>query len=141
MPTVLTEPVESGQRGQPRLARMARAFAVLFLEVEAGQRSRQQLQRLMCPVLFARLDQVWVRPDAAPGRVLAVHGVAVTPGRYEAVAVVERGARVGALALTLRRGTWGWRVDAIARPEDGPLPEPAYPVPRDEPDIFELIAM
>lgn len=141
MPTVLTERTGAEQRAQPRLARMARAFAVLFLEIEAGQRPRQQVQRLMCPVLFARLDQVWVRPGAAPGRVLAVHGVAVTPGRYEVVAIVERGPRVAALAFTLRRGTWGWRVDALVRPEDGPLPEPAYPVPRDEPDIFELVAL
>ena len=141
MPTAIADHPNAAVSTEPRLTRMARAFAVLFLEVEAGQRSRRQLQRLMCPTLFARLDGVWLRPGTPPGRVLAVHTAAPAPGRCEVVAVVERGPRVGALAFTLRRGAHGWRVEELCRPEDGPLPDPAYPVPRDEPDIFELVVV
>lgn len=123
-----------------RVPRMARAFATLFLEVEAGLRPRRHVQPLLCPVVYARLSEVWVRPGmAGPGRLLSVEGTWWAPGRYDVVALVERPDRVTALAFCLRRGAGGWRVEDLIRPEDGPLPDPPYPVPRGEPDVFELV--
>lgn len=129
---------ETAQR-PARLERMARAFAVLFLEVEAGLRPRQQLRRLIDAELYARLDGAWILDGDPAGRLLGLHGRAVAPGRYEVVALVARGRRVTALAFRLRRGAAGWQVDELCRPERGPLPDPAYPVPRDEPDLFDLL--
>lgn len=127
--------------GPHRLARMARAFAVLFCEAEAGARPRRHVQRLMTPLLVARLTDVWLRPDARVPQVLRVHGRRSAPGMYDVVALVDRGDRITALAFRIRRTGDGWRVDDLVRPEDGPLPEPAYPVPNDEPDVFDLVAI
>ncbi len=127
--------------GPARLERMARAFAVLFLEVEAGLRPRQQLRRLIDAELYARLDGAWLLDEDPAGRLLELHGRTIAPGRYEVVALVGRGRRVTALAFRLRRGAAGWQVDELCRPERGPLPPPAYPVPRDEPDLFELLGV
>lgn len=125
---------------EQRLPRMARAFATLFLEVEAGLRPRKQLRNLMCPVLYARLEEAWIRDDGEPpARLLNVLAGWDVPGCYDVVCTVSRGGRITALAFRLRRGVDGWKVDDLARPEDGPLPDPAYPVPTNEPDIFELV--
>ena len=132
-------PRHDGRTQTARLERMARAFAVLFLEVEAGKRSRRPLTPLMCPVLVARLDQAWVRDGQAPGTLRSIHTTFVPPGRLEVVAIVARGCRVGALAFRIRRTADGWRVDDLVRPEDGALPPPAYPIPIDEPDVFDLV--
>ncbi|QBI19190.1 hypothetical protein ER308_06315 [Egibacter rhizosphaerae] len=118
---------------------MARAFAHLYLEVERGARPHRQLQRLLCPVLYARLPEVWVRPHAPPPQLRTVTGCRTAPGSFEAVATVTRGHRVGALAFRLRRTSAGWRVDELCRPEHGPLPDPPFPVPVDEPDVFDLV--
>lgn len=118
---------------------LAARFAVLFLEVEAGHRPRRQLAPLMTPLLYARVSEVWVRAGA-PGTVTSVRGDAAGSDRYEAVAVVRRGQRFGALAFQLRRTASGWRVDDLIRPEDGRLPAPPYPVPIDEPDSFDVPA-
>ena len=134
------EPSPGSPRPQ-RLDRMARAFATLFLEVEAGKRPRRLLQRVMCPVLVARLEDAWLRQGEQAGHLRSVHSAFVPPGRLEVVAIVARGSRVGALAFRIRRTADGWRVDDLVRPEDGPLPPPAYPVPQDEPDIFDLVAV
>lgn len=117
-------------RGCEGLLRSVEAFAVLFLEVEAGWRPRGQLAPLMTPMLYARLDGIWVRGGPL-GEVIDVHGAPVSAARWEAVAVVRRGARCGALAMALLRTCHGWRVTDVARPEDGPLPAPPYPVPDD----------
>ena len=118
-----------------RLAEMARAFAVLFLEVEAGARPRWQLRPLMTPVLFARVSRVWVRPHLSPGRLGRILGDQPVEGRYEAVATVHRPGRSSALAFRLQAGPGGWRVDDLARPEDGPLPDPPAPWPDDDPSL------
>ena len=139
MSTTATVTRTDRAHGPARLERMARAFAVLFLEVEAGLRPRQQLRRLIDAELYARLDGAWLLDDEPAGRLLGVHGRSVAPGRYEVVALVGRERRVTALAFRLRRGAAGWQVDELCRPERGPLPPPAYPVPRDEPDLFEIL--
>lgn len=127
--------------GPPRLTRMARAFAVLFCEAEAGARPRRHVQRLMTPLLVARLTDVWLKPTVRVPQVLRVHGRRSAPGIYDAVALLDRGSRITALSFRIRRTSHGWRVDDLVRPEDGPLPEPAYPVPQDEPDVFDLVAV
>jgi hypothetical protein len=119
-------------RTDPREA-WVRGFAMLFCEVEAGCRQRRQLWGLMSPLLFARLADCWVR-GGPTGVVLRVHGMEVTPQVYEAVVVVRRGVRVGALAVRLVRRRGRWQVEDIARPEDGPLPPAPFPVGDDEDD-------
>ena len=108
-------------------AALATQFAALFCEVEAGLRPRRHLEALMSPLLFARVGQAWVRGGTL-GVVMRVHGDAITPTVYEGVAVVRRGDRVGALALRLVNRNGRWRVEDLARPEDGPLPPAPFPV-------------
>ena len=116
-----------------RLTAMTHGFVGLFLEAEAGRRPRAQLRPLMTPMLYARLAEVWVRPGT-PGTVVSVCVAQHTADRADAVAVVRRGPRWGAIGVGLVRTASGWLVDTVARPEDGSLPPPAYPVPADEGD-------
>jgi len=125
---------------EAHLEAMVRAFVVLYLEVEAGRRSRRQLQPLVHPRLAAALATVWVRPGAR-GHVHQITGSRTAPDRFEAVAVVRRGHRYGAVAVGLQRFGCHWRVVDAARPEDGRLPAPAFWVgpPEewdDQPDPF-----
>jgi hypothetical protein len=119
-------------------ARLAAAFAALYCEVAGGRRPAAQLARLVTPHLYARLVAV----TGCPGRPLAVvvrcHGSLVGRAAYEAVCVVRRGPRFGALAFRLCRVRDGWLVDDIACPDDGPLPPPAYAVPCEPDDPDEL---
>lgn len=101
-----------------RLDRLATGFVQAFLEVEAGRRPRQHLEPVLCPTLVERLADVWVRPGP-PGLVVRVRGLLVAETRYEAVAVVRRGRRFGAVAVTLVRYGQAWRVLDAGRPEDG----------------------
>ena len=116
-----------------RLTAMAAGFVALFLEVEAGVRPRSHVAPLLAPMVYARLSGVWIR-RGTPGRVLTVRIVAATPPGFDAVAIVRRGARCGAIALHFTRSRRGWLVDDVALPEHGPLPLPPYPVPADETD-------
>lgn len=102
------------------LRRLAWDFAQVFLEVEAGCRSRRQVEPLMASDLVTRLSSVWVRPGP-PGRVVAVRGSLSAPDRFEAVAVVRRTRRYGALGLRLARTGGGWVVTDASRPEDASL--------------------
>ncbi|HVM14740.1 MAG TPA: Rv3235 family protein [Egibacteraceae bacterium] len=109
------------------LQRLAAGFSQAFLEVEAGRRTRAQLEPVLCPQLALRLADRWVQ-SGPPGRLVHTHGVLVAPNRYEAVAVVRRGDRFGALVVTIIRVGAVWRVVDAARPEDG---TPARPTPPD----------
>ena len=102
---------------------LAAAFARLFLEVEAGQRPCRHLACLMDPLLWRRLVPVWARSGPA-GVLLTLFGLPPQDGVYDAVALIRRGPRVGALCLRLAHGSSGWRVTEAARPEDGVLPDP-----------------
>lgn len=129
----------TGQAMPPseRLQRLATTFAQAFLEVEAGRRSRTQLDPLLCPLLAARLASVWVRPGP-PGQVVRTRGVLVAPDRYEAVVVVRRRGRFGALGVALARHGRSWQVIDASRPEDGLLPQPpafALPIDDDDEDV------
>lgn len=120
------------------LRRLAGWVAVLFLEVESGRRPAGQVAKLLDARLVARLLPVWCRPGA-PGRVLSVAGMLTTADTYDAVAVVRRGERVGALGLRLVRDSGTWVVAELARAEDGPLPDPDFPPPGQERlDAFDL---
>lgn len=112
------------------LCDLARDVAQLYLEVECGRRSARQAAPLLEARLRTQLEGVWVRPGQ-PGRVLRVAGARSAADVYDAVAVVERGTHVGALAIRLVRRGGRWRVAEAYRPEDGPLPEPDLP-PDDE---------
>lgn len=107
--------------------RLATAFVELFLEVEAGCRPARHLAPLLAPMLYARLSRVWYR-GGRPGHVLSVSVMAQTPDAFDVIAVVQRGARSGAVSLRIAAGAGRWRVEELARPEDGALPGPAYPV-------------
>ena len=119
--------------GGDRLARMARGFVTLFLEVEAGRRPRSHLAPLLTPMLYARLCEVWVR-GGAPGTVVTVRVAGRSADGVDVVAMVRRGGRYGAVALQLVASKRGWLVGDVALPEHGPLPLPAYPVPLDDDD-------
>lgn len=111
-------PTRLPDEGQARLRAMAAGFSQAFLEVESGRRTRAQLDRVLCPQLAFKLADRWVRPGP-PGTVVTTHGMLVAPHRYEAVAVVRRGDRFGALVVVLVRVRGAWRVADAARPEDG----------------------
>ena len=123
------------------LADLAKAFVLLYLEVEAGRRTRRQLEPLIHPRLAATLAAVWVRPGTR-GHLHQMSGARTAHDRFDAVAVVRRGDRYGAIAVGLQRVRGRWRVVEAARPEDGRLPAPEFWVGRgeewnEEPDALE----
>lgn len=128
------QPRRAAAPGKCRLSDLARNVAQLYLEVEAGRRPAAQVARLLDQRLSYQLEGVWVRGPASPGRVVRVNGRLTHAECYEAVALVRRGERFGALALQLRRRDGRWAVTEASRPEDGPLPPPPYEFDEDEPD-------
>lgn len=132
-------PAPAGPPARTRLTGvddLAASFVRLFLEVEAGRRPRPQLRPFLTPMLYARLSQVWITSGPV-GQVQAVRIVARRPAGADIVAVVRRGSRWGGIGLRLTRARGRWLVDEIARPEDGGLPAPPYPVPSEEPEEAE----
>lgn len=127
-----------GRPTRPTLRALAADFVRLFLEVEAGRRPTDHLLPLMDPLLYAALEGRWVRRGPA-GQLVRVTGVLTAPDCYDAVAVVRRGERYGAIALRLLRRRGSWRVSDANRPEDGPLPAPAVPPPEEGLDAFDLV--
>jgi hypothetical protein len=101
---------------QAGLLAFVRHFTMLYLEVEAGRRGDRQLACLLSPWLRARLA-VRPRPGACAGSVHAVAGAYRGPDRFDAVAVVRRGPRYGALAVSLERTARGWLVLRAGAPE------------------------
>jgi hypothetical protein len=121
----------SGLDGAEHRKYLVTAFVELFLEVEAGRRPPQQLRPLLAPMLYARLNRVWHR-GGPPGRVVSVSVIAGGADCFDAIAVVVRGRRSGAVSLRLARGAGRWRIEELARPEDGPLPGPEHRVALDD---------
>lgn len=109
------DPGDSG--ADLRLLALVRRFASAYLEVEAGRRDARQLGGLVTPRLAVRLAALPPVPSA-PGRVHAVAGRRDRPDRFEAVAVVCRGRRWGAVAVRLVLVRGRWLVDQAGRPED-----------------------
>lgn len=104
-------------RTDDALRELVVGFARAFLEVESGRRPRRQLRPVMSVELASRLAPRWVREGLPPGRVVRVSGTRTAPGRYEAVAIVARGDRYGALAVSLARRRGAWLVVEALRPE------------------------
>jgi hypothetical protein len=110
---------------------MAGRIAVALLEVEAGSRPGHQLERHCHPTLWERL---------AP-RLCFGGGPAITcrslrrvliqehiPGLVEALAVLERGRRVEAVAMRLDGATGRWElIELQYLPAVGPAVAPAIP--------------
>lgn len=128
----------TGRPPRRDLGEAVRGFAMLWLEVERGQRPLRQLRHLVSAELLDRLEQVTSR-GAAPARVAGCAGMRTAADVYEGVVLLAGAGRRTAMCVTLRReggGTGAWRVTDLGRPEAGPLP-PArclYPPDHDDPD-------
>lgn len=95
---------------------LARAVALLWLEVESGRRRPAAVAHLLSHELWQQLRDGWVR-GGAPGRLvrLLVHRHSAT--LCDAVAVVARGERTGAITFRLRHRGDGWCVVEAGVPE------------------------
>jgi hypothetical protein len=92
-------------------ARVMRSVAMALLEIEAGSRSAEQLERRCDAELWERIDRRLPRRGGA-----FVTGTALvrvmcqehSPGLADGVAVVRRGQRVNAIAMRIdaRDGRW-----------------------------------
>lgn len=100
-----------------RLLDLARQFAAAYLEIEAGRRDPRQLVAVgwaRNPARAAATNNT----TTTPGRVVSVVGARTLPGRFDAVALVRRGHRLGAIAIHLARQERSWVVRDARCPED-----------------------
>jgi len=98
----------------PPLAIRGMAFALL--EVEAGCRSAEQLERCCRPDAWERLNRRLARSGGAfvtNRALLRVHWQELTPGLVDGVAVVRRGGRVAAIAMRLDAGFGRWTITEL----------------------------
>lgn len=119
--------------------RLVPALARWYLEYLAGQRTVDQIAPLLTPAVEARLRARRItqrtRTGTTPDPSIAATAVIRTslkwtsPTRCEATALVQRGGRTTALAITLQRLPHRWRVTELASPEDGVTALHAAPVP------------
>ncbi len=117
------EPRGSGRPGdlpEQDPERLAHAVARVFLEIEVGRRPLRQLDAVLAPALRARLAVAAHRPGPGPtlDAVMAVRSSRPHANACDAVVVVRRGQRVGALVVRLEWRRSAWRVVELARPED-----------------------
>ncbi len=131
----------------PDPARLARAVARAFLEVEAGLRPLRQLEPVLAPALVQRLTRLLhttPRRPMSPQRtaVLRMTTCWLTTDAFEACVIVQRAGRVGALTLRVERHRGAWRIADLARPEDGmpPVRTGALPNAGPLPDAFDETA-
>jgi hypothetical protein len=110
---------------------MAGRIAVALLEVEAGFRPGHQLERHCHPTLWERLGP---RLCFGGGPAITCHSLRRvlvqehTPGLVEAVAVLERGRRVEAVAMRLDGATGRWElIELQYQPAADPAVAPAIP--------------
>lgn len=97
-------------------AELARAVALLWLEVESGRRRPAAVAHLLDHALWHRLRGRWVR-GGAPGVLVAMLVEHHSSTMCDAVAVVRRGPRAGAITFRLRRRPDGWCVVDAGWPE------------------------
>lgn len=102
--------------GDDDLLRLARGVARAWLELEAGRRGHRQLAAL-APGAPGGAGPA-PGPRSPVGSVTKVVGVRTAADRFDVVAIVRRGDRVGALAFRLRCRRGRWVVVASGRPED-----------------------
>jgi len=110
------------------LLALVRRFVLLYLEVEAGRRELRQLAGLITPRLALRLSGA-AGGGGVAGRLHHVAGVRSRPDSFDAVAVVRRGDRYGALAVRVVARRGHWLVDQAWRPEDAPYSVRSAPGP------------
>jgi hypothetical protein len=92
-------------------ARVMRSVAMALLEIEAGSRSAEQLERRCDPDLWERIDGRLPRRGGAfvtGSALLRVMCQEHSPGLADGVAVVRRGQRINAIAMRIdaRDGRW-----------------------------------
>jgi Family of unknown function (DUF6459) len=135
---------EADQRDATRLLRrpamaspvlMAGRIAVALLEVEAGFRPGYQLERHCHPTLWERLAPRLCFGGGPAVTCRSLRRVLVQehiPGLVEAVAVLERGCRVEAVAMRLDGATGRWEVIELQYlPAAGPAVAPGIPLGTD----------
>lgn len=113
-----------------QLQRLAAGAALLFLEVEAGRRPVTQLRVVVSPGLYRRIVRrrtttarpAGVLPGPTERAILSVFCQAPTDDVAEASVIIDRGGRVGALAVRLERRDGGWRAVELTAPEEGVPP-------------------
>jgi hypothetical protein len=103
----------TARRGLPAPALVMRSVAMALLEIEAGCRSAEQLERRCQPALWDRVNQRLRRSGGAfvTGRSLVrVLCQEHSPGLADGVAVVRRDQRVSAVAMRLDAMSGRWVV-------------------------------
>lgn len=141
-----TDRAPAGRRpapSRPQVESLAAAVARAWLEIEAGRRPLAQLTPLLSPAVASRLRQRLTNS----GRVLAPPVQAVrslrpswsSPTACDVAVIVQRAARVGALAIRLEVHRGSWRVVELVAPEWGqrPLPTGSTPTSRPRRDAFD----
>lgn len=96
--------------------RLARAVALLWLEVESGRRTPATVAHLLDHGLWQRLRHRWVR-GGPPGRLVRVLVHRKSATLCDVVAVVARGERTGAITFRLCQRDDGWCVVDAGLPE------------------------
>jgi hypothetical protein len=109
-------------------ARVVATIATALLEVEAGNRPGVQLERLCHPSLWQTLDRRLSRRGGPPVTCGSLRRVLVQehrPGLVDAVALLQRGARLEPVAMRLDAAAGRWQltelqyVPAGGRPDQG----------------------
>jgi hypothetical protein len=110
---------------------MAGRIAVALLEVEAGSRPGHQLERHCHPALWERLARRLCIGGGPAITCRSLRRVLVQehiPGLADAVAVLERGRRVEAVAMRLDAATGRWElIELQYQPAAGPAVAPGIP--------------
>lgn len=125
--------------------RIAALLVAAWSEVRSGHRPLAQLAPLLSPATHRRLAaQVPPRTTTSRQRV-RVHKVIARqpqPDACEAVVLVQRGARITAIAVRLERHLGRWRAVELTAPESGltPLPTASLPAGHRVRDAFDEIA-
>jgi hypothetical protein len=124
-----TRPLRRPTMASPVL--MAGRIAVALLEVEAGFRPGRQLERHCHPTLWERLAPRLYFGGGPAITCRSLRRVLVQehiPGLVEAVAVLERGRRMEAVAMRLDGATARWElIELQYLPAVGPAVAPAIP--------------
>jgi hypothetical protein len=103
----------AARRGLPAPALVMRSVAMALLEIEAGCRSAEQLERRCHPDLWDRVNQRLRRSGGAfvtGSSLVRVLCQEHSPGLADGVAVVRRDERVSAVAMRLDAGGGRWVV-------------------------------
>ena len=144
LPAHHTQPLTVRPAGDDPV-RIAAMLVAAWSEVRSGQRPFGQLTPLLSPAARRRLAiQVPPRSPATRRRV-RVHKVIARrphPDACEAVVLVQRDARITAIAVRLERHLGRWRAVELTAPESGltALPTASLPAGHRCRDAFDEVA-